>query len=56
MLSGWWVEQKARGPVTVVNLKVLASAVRGNGATTLSVEQIDLTSHPLDTLCRDVTD
>jgi hypothetical protein len=55
-LPGWWVEQKARGPVTVVNSKSLPSAVRGNGATALSPEQVDLIARQIDTLCRDVTD
>ena len=55
-LPGWWVEQKARGPVTVVNSKSLPSAVRGNGSASLSPEQVDLIARQLDTLCRDVTD
>ena len=55
-LPGWWVEQKARGPVTVVNSKSLPAAVRGNGAVSLSPEQIDLIARQLDALCRDVTD
>jgi hypothetical protein len=55
-LPGWWVEQKARGPVTVVNSKSLPSAIRGNGAAALSSEQVDLIARQLDTLCRDVTD
>jgi hypothetical protein len=55
-LPGWWVEQAARGPVIVVNSKSLPSAVRGNGATTLSSDQIDLIARQLDPLCRDVTD
>jgi hypothetical protein len=54
-LPGWWVEQKVRGPVTVVNSKSLPSAVRGNGAVTLSPEQIDLIARQLDVLCHDVT-
>jgi hypothetical protein len=41
--------------VTVVNSKSLPAAVRGNGAVTISPEQIDLISRQLDALCRDVT-
>jgi hypothetical protein len=38
----------------VVNSKSLPSAVRGNGAVTLSPVQIDLIARQPDTLCRDV--
>jgi len=55
-LPGWRVEQKTRGPVTVVNSKSLPSAVRGNGPITLSPEQIDLIARQLDALCRDARD
>jgi hypothetical protein len=53
-LPGWWVEQKARGPVTVVNHKQVPEAVRGDKARTLGAEQIDLIVRQLDTRCRDV--
>ena len=55
-LPGWWVEQKARGPVTVVNHKQVPEAVRGDKVRTLGAEQIDLIARQLDTLCRDVED
>ena len=55
-LPGWWVEQRARGQVTVVNSKSLPVAVRGNSEVTLSSEQIDLIARQLNALCRDVTD
>jgi hypothetical protein len=55
-LPGWWVEQKIRGPVTVVNSKSLPAAVRGNRTVTLSPKQIDLISRQLDPPCRDATD
>jgi hypothetical protein len=55
-LPGWWVEAKARGFVTVVNSKSVASAVEGNGPRVLSDEQIDLISRQLDVLCRDIED
>lgn len=53
-LPGWWVEQKVRGAVVVVNSKNLPSAVRGNGAVALSPEQVDLIARQLDMVCRDV--
>jgi len=53
-LPGWWVEQKVRGSVVVVNSKNLPAAVRGNGATALSPEQIDIVARQLDSVCRDV--
>jgi hypothetical protein len=55
-LPGWWVETKARGPVTVINSKNVASAVDGNGSPVLSDQQIDLIARQLDNLCRDVED
>jgi hypothetical protein len=55
-LPGWWVEQKARGPVTVVNHKQVPEAVRGDKVRTLGAEQIDLIARQLDPLCRDVED
>ena len=50
------MEQKARGPVTVVNHKQVPEAVRGDKARTLGAEQIDLIARQLDPLCRDVED
>ena len=55
-LPGWWVEAKARGTVTVVNSKSIASAVEGNGPRILTDQQIDLIARQLDALCRDVVD
>lgn len=49
-----WVEQKARGPVTVVNSKSLPAAVRGNGAVAIPPEQIDPIARQLDAFCRDL--
>lgn len=54
-LPGWWVEAKARGTVTVVNLKSVASAVEGKGFVVLSENQIDLIARQIDERCRDVT-
>ncbi len=56
VLPGWWVEMRARGPVTVIDLKHVADAVRGYGEVTLSAEQIDLIGRQLDDRCRDVED
>jgi hypothetical protein len=55
-MPGWWVEQKARGPVTVVDLKHVCDAVEGRGDVVLNAEQIDLIARQLDQLCRDVED
>ena len=55
-IPGWWVEAKARGDVTVVNAKTVASAVEGNGPRVLSDSQIELIARQLDALCRDVED
>lgn len=55
-LPGWWVEEKVRGPVAVVNSKNVAYAVEGRGPQILSDKEIDLIARQLDTLCRDVED
>ncbi len=55
-LPGWYVEAKARGPVSVVNSKNVSLAVEGRGQRLLTAEQIDLIARQLDPLCRDVED
>jgi hypothetical protein len=55
-LPGWWVEEKVRGAVAVVNSKNVSFAVEGRGPRILSEKEIDLISRQLDTLCRDVED
>lgn len=55
-LPGWWVEEKVRGPVAVVNSKNVGYAVEGRGPQILSDKEIDLIARLLDTLCRDVED
>lgn len=55
-LPGWYVEAKARGDVTVVTSKLVASAVQGRGPAVLSADQVDLIARQLDVICRDVED
>ena len=55
-LPGWWVEEKVRGPVAVVNSKNVSFAAEGRGPRILSDKEIDLISRQLDNLCRDVED
>lgn len=55
-LPGWWVEQKGRGAISVVNSKNVASEVERMSGRVLSVQEIDLIARQLDVLCRDVVD
>jgi hypothetical protein len=55
-LPGWYVREKALGPVRVLNHKNLCSAIAGRGGTVLTEDQIDLISRQLDQRCRDVED
>lgn len=53
-LPGWYVHEKALGPIRVLNHKTLCSAITGRAAAVLSSDQIDLIARQLDQRCRDV--
>lgn len=55
-LPGWFVINRARGPISVQNEKNLRSAILGHGARVMSDVQIDLLSRQLENRCRDVED
>lgn len=55
-LPGWYVVNRAYGPILVVNHKNLPSFIRGRGERMLSDDQIDLIARQLDQRCRDVED
>jgi hypothetical protein len=56
VIPGWWVEQKARGPVSVVDLKHVGEAVVGYGEEVLTPKQIELIAKLMEDRCRDVED
>lgn len=51
VLPGWWIEAKARGPVSVLNPKGLASYLKGRPAV-LSIEQQRAIANQLEERCR----
>jgi hypothetical protein len=53
-IPGWWVDERARTRVAVVNEKNIVSAVQGKGTSLLSPEQVDLIARQFDEQCRDI--
>lgn len=56
VLPGWYVHEKALGPIRVLNQKNLYPAIASRKNTVLSEEEIDRIARQLDQRCRDVED
>ena len=51
---GWFVVERAPGPVRVLNPKLIPAAIRGRGEAVLTPPQVDLLARQLDQRCRNV--